>query len=100
MANKEIKKVKQELRDIQKKPSAEQLEPIQALARRIGAPIPKWYKERGQQEFINEIIRNIHIVLQSEMMLSACSFAKWSCFGAAMAALAACISVVLTLLSK
>jgi hypothetical protein len=98
MTNKEIEKFKQELYEIQRiSESPQQLEPIKALAKRIGAPIPHWLTERGQPEFINEIIRHIHIVLQTEEMFNACVFAKWSCLFAAIAAIAACISIVLVL---
>lgn len=55
--------------------------PICSLAKRIGAPIAP------EQ---NEVIRNIHIVLQTEMMLQACIFAAAS-------AIVSCISVVLFL---
>jgi hypothetical protein len=97
MKNKEIEKTKQDVYEIQKKPdSRQQLEPIQDVAKRIGAPLLVPHSEE-QKHFINETIHNIHIVLQTEMMFNACIFAKRSCFWAAIAAIAACISVILVL---
>jgi hypothetical protein len=46
----------------------------------------------------NELCRNIYYALQTEEMFNACVFAKWSCFLAAVAAIVACISVLLTML--
>jgi hypothetical protein len=99
MTNKEIEKIKQEVYEIQKIPdSRQQLEPIKALAERIGALIPVHPSEE-QKKFIYETIHNINTVLQTEMMLNACIFTKRSCFGAAVASIASCISVVLILFS-
>jgi hypothetical protein len=102
MTNREIEKNKQELYEIQRIPErSKQLEPIQTLAKRVNAPIPLMPPDmrRADSEiyFINEITRNIHIVLQTEEMFNACIFAKWSCFWAAVAATVACISVVITM---
>jgi hypothetical protein len=44
-----------------------------------------------------EIHDNILYKLQTEMMLNACVFAKWSCLCAAVAAIAACVTVILTM---
>jgi hypothetical protein len=44
-----------------------------------------------------EIYHNIHCTLQTEEMFNACVFAKRSCRWAAVAAIAACISVILVL---
>jgi hypothetical protein len=41
--------------------------------------------------------QNILYTLQTEMMLNACVFAKWSCICAAVAAIVACISIILTM---
>ena len=49
------------------------------------------------EAFIGELHNNIHYALQTKMMLSACFSAKRSCFWAAIAAIAACITVILTL---
>jgi hypothetical protein len=97
MTNKEIEKIKQEVYKIQRIPdSRQQLEPIKALAERIGALMPVHPSEE-QKKFIYETIHNIHTVLQTEMMFNACTFAKRCCFCAAVAAITPCISVVLVL---
>jgi len=44
-----------------------------------------------------ELINNIHRALQTKIMFNACVLAKWSCFWAAIAAIASCISVLLVL---
>ena len=49
------------------------------------------------EDIYKEIYHNIHYTLQTEEMFNACVFAKWSCFCAAVAAIVACISVILTL---
>jgi hypothetical protein len=86
----EIWNAKRELYRVQKiTERPQQLEPIQSLAKRIEAPIPPTMHDK-QTEFINLIIHNIHIVLQTEMMLQACMFAAAS-------AIVSCISVILFL---
>lgn len=95
MTNKEIEQVKQEVFEIQKKkPMSEQLEPMQAVANRIGAPIPVGYTQKTQAEFICDVFRNIHVVLQTETMVNACISAKRSCIWAAVAATVALLSAV------
>lgn len=49
------------------------------------------------EAFIGELHHNIHYTLQTEIMLKTCVIAGWSCLGAAIAAIAACISIGLTL---
>lgn len=49
------------------------------------------------QRIYNELCHNIYYALQTEEMFNACVFAKWSCFCAAVAAIVACISVILTM---
>jgi hypothetical protein len=51
----------------------------------------------GYETICKEIQDNILYKLQTEMMFNACVSAKWSCFFAAVAAVAACISVLLVL---
>jgi hypothetical protein len=104
MTNKEIEEIKQKLYEIQKTPgNEEQLKRIVAIAKRIGASIPPYLlnnEEIPTRNNINFVTSNIHIVLQTEMMFNACVSAKWSCFFAAFAAIAACISVILTVCLK
>jgi len=47
------------------------------------------------EDIYKEICRNIYNALQTEEMFNACVSAKWSCFCAAVAAIAACVSIVL-----
>jgi len=49
------------------------------------------------EEVGNLYYQDILYALQTEMMFNACVFAKWSCFCAAVAAIVACISVILTM---
>jgi hypothetical protein len=44
-----------------------------------------------------ELSHSIYYSLHTEEMFNACVYAKWSCFWAAIAAIAACISVLLVL---
>ena len=98
MTNKTIEQKKQELYSILKKGcTKEVMNELRDLANSINAPIPASYNDGHDMERINDITRNIHITLQTEEMFNACVFAKWSCFWAAIAAIAACISVVLVL---
>jgi hypothetical protein len=50
--------------------------------------------------YIGELTNNINNTLQTKMMFNACTSAKWSCFFAAVAAIVACISVILTMCLK
>lgn len=47
------------------------------------------------EDICDEIYHNIHCTLQTEEMFNACVFAKQSCLFAAIAAVVACISVIL-----
>lgn len=51
----------------------------------------------GMDNIKHKCIQAVHTELQTETMLYACILAKWSCFCAAIAAIVACISVILTL---
>jgi len=87
----EIWKVKRKLYEIQKivVGSEQRAKELKSLAQKVIAPIPWELFSRGV-EGENELIRNIHIVLQTEMMLQACIFS-------AVSAVVAFISVVLVL---
>jgi hypothetical protein len=71
----------------EEKPDKQKVEPLRVLAIKVNAPIPA---EGGHTSFVDKISRNIHIVLQTEMMLQACIFA-------AVSAIVSCISVMLFL---
>jgi hypothetical protein len=97
MTNADIEKKKQQLYNILKKGcTKEVLNELRDLAHSINAPVPASYDQGHTMEDINAITRNIHITLQTEEMFNACVFAKWSCLFAAVAAIVACISVILT----
>lgn len=104
MTNKEIEKAKQKLNEIMNKKCSnnERWNQLVTLAQEINAPVPTGFQQ-NPIDSINAINRNIHTVLQTEMMLNACvsaetssDLAKRSCRWAAIAAIAACISVVLS----
>ena len=84
-----IWKAKRNLYGFQKLEIKERYEKIGELANRIGAYIHTRHTE-SQDDFTKEIVRNIHIVLQTELMLQACIYA-------AVASIASCVSVVLFL---
>lgn len=98
MRSREISQIKQELFEIQKKPTEEQLKAIQDLAKRLGTPVPTQHGQ-GTEEFVNETIRHVHTMLQTETMVIACGFTKQSCFWAAVAATAAVLGVAISFLS-
>lgn len=101
MTNEEINNIKQKVKEIQRShPSGEQLQQIEDIAKCIGASLPENLHTNDplSRKNINYIATNIHIVLQTEMMLNACvsaekssELAKRSCHWAAVAAIAACI---------
>ena len=78
MTNEEIKEAKQKLYRIMNEvmPGPQQVEQLKALAVKINAPIPV---KSQPSDFIDKIIRNIHIVLQTEEMFNACISAEQSC---------------------
>lgn len=61
--------------------------------KKLGIPV----QTAGMDNIKHKCIQAAHTELQTETMLYACILAKWSCFCAAIAAIVACISVILTL---
>ena len=51
------------------------------------------------EEIYKELCHNIYYALQTEEMFNACVSAKWSCFWAAVAAIAACIGAIIACIS-
>ncbi len=92
MTNKEIGKIKQELKDINKKSFEERKAPLQKIAIYIGAHIPD-----SAPNNILHLYKYIHMALQTEMMFNACVCAKRSFFWAAIAATVAFVSVLVVL---
>ena len=120
MINREIKKHKKNLATITKEiniakgePTVQRLEKLREAVKKIqkladDVSAYKYYQGQLQDDndlvscnicesVYKEICHNIYYTLQTEEMFNACVFAKWSCFCAAVAAIAAFISVVLVL---
>ena len=102
MTNREIKKAKQKLYEINNKECTpdERWSQLLALAKEVNAPVPTGHSQ-SRIDAVNAINRNIHTVLQTEMMLNACvsakescELAKQACRWAAIAAIADCIGIV------
>ena len=100
MTDKEIKQAVKELCDILK------LKPTIEFEKSHGQ-LEEWLTRYGvyhrKSESVNdgvvwwrEAVENAYRFLQTQMMLNACVSAKRSCFWAAIAAIAACVGVVLT----
>jgi len=106
MTNREIRNAKQRLYEVLNKEcknEVERCDQVRALAEELNAFVPPGIHVKFPRDSINAITKNIHTVLQTEMMLNACAsaeassdLAKRSCKWAAIAAIAACISVILT----
>jgi hypothetical protein len=111
MTNIEIEKAKIDLDEISKIENERgKWDQLVALAQKLNAPIPP---RSILSDGINAITRNIHIVLQTEMMLNACisaedssksakescTIANRSCKWAAVAAIAALIGAIVSLVS-
>ena len=102
MTNREIREAKQKLYEIlnEECSNTKRWEQLAVLAQELNAPVPAGLHSQFPIDSINAITRNIHTVLQTDMMLNACIAAKRSCFLAAIAAIAACISIVVMLCLK
>ncbi len=114
MTNEEITEIFRRLRTIQSTSGEDfqkQVNLLYKLQQDMGLSLPHTL-ERSMQKKVFNMTTGIHTFLQTNMMLNACvsaresaelakqscGLAKWCCFWAAIAAIAACISVVLTLL--
>jgi hypothetical protein len=69
---------------------------IERIARELGCTYRTLNQETGEID-IGLAIQNIYNYLQTEMMSDSCNKAKWACFWAAVAAIVACVSIILTL---
>jgi len=92
MTNEEIKATKATLKKISELPKENRFPELHKIAKTIGC---FYLTDSGTDS--QTLFLNIHTYLQSEMMFNACVFAKWSCFWAAVAAIVACIGVILTM---
>jgi hypothetical protein len=112
MTNKEIKKMIQEVYEIQSELNInKQFDLVKDFTQRVGALSPQQMVYFGvvngqlqnamtyedKKKYTSESIRNIYLMLHTEEMFNACVYAKRSCFWAAIAAIASCISVLLVL---
>jgi hypothetical protein len=100
MTLRKIRKAKQKLYEILNKEctyEVERRDQLVALAQELNA-LAHPEAELDSRKAINDITRHIHTVLQTEMMLNACVSAKRSCFLAAVAAVAACFSIILSVI--
>lgn len=90
-----IKKLRQILREIEEAPVSVSGDELESITKRIGVSLPT----PGMDSLKDKCIRNIHTHLQTEMMVKACAFAKWSCLWAAVAAFISAVSAVAALIS-
>lgn len=116
MNTKELNRAKQEFQEIQKKPLKERNGELKRFMNQYHIHQPNVSRTSIQSidEWRDACVSSIHTFLQTEMMLNACvsaresaesakescRLAKWSCFCAAVAAIAACIGLLLTLRFK
>jgi hypothetical protein len=119
MTNQEIEKYKKELATITKEINIAKNEPLGQRLKKLQEAVKKIQKladdvstykyYQGQlpddndlgscsicEKIYKEIYHDIHCTLQTEEMFNACVSAKRSCRWAALAAIVACISVILT----
>lgn len=88
-----IKELKKVLSEIEKAPITAGPGQLEEIMQRAGAHIPG----AGMDNFRDKCIKSLHDTIQTEMMIQSCISAKRSCFWASVAAIAACLSVVLVL---
>jgi len=96
MTNEEIAKIKTEVDCILRNPSGGNVKKLDDIASQIGAPTAPGGTARAKQQ---DLVHNIYTKLQTETMLNACNSAEKSCKWAAIAAIAAVVSVLVGLLS-
>ena len=96
MTNKELKQAKQKLCDILKEEGNNRARwaKLRSLAGELNAPVPSGLHDAFPIDSINAITKNIHTMLQTEMMLNACISAKHSCKWAAIAAFIALLATI------
>ena len=92
MTNRKIEGYKKKLVKIGDLSGAERSSGLRDLAKKLGVFILS-----DNDVDTHTLYQNIHTYLQTEMMLNACISAKRSCIWAAIAAIAACISIVVML---
>jgi hypothetical protein len=88
-----LKKLKEIFSEIEKAPFSAGCAELKEIMNKAEVPIPT----AGMDSIKDKCINSLHNAIQTEMMIKSCSYAKWSCFCAAVAAIASCISVLLFL---
>jgi hypothetical protein len=89
-STKELQKI---LSEIEEAPINVGCEELRKIMQKVGAPMPT----TGMDSIKDKCIKSLHTTIQTEMMIKACIYAKWSCFFAALAAIVACIGIILTM---
>jgi hypothetical protein len=88
-----IKELRKILSEIEKAPISAGCEELRKIMQKAETSMPV----AGMDSIKDKCIKSLHTAIQTEMMIKSCISAKWSCFWAAVAAIVACISVVLFL---
>jgi hypothetical protein len=91
-----IKNLKKILSEIEKAPISAGCEELAKIMQKVEMPMPT----AGMDSIKDKCVKSLHAAIQTEMMIKSCISAKWSCFWAAVAAIVACISVVLVLFCR
>lgn len=92
----DVKELKKVLSDIEKAPISAGCEELKKIMQKAEASMP----EVGMDSIKDKCIKGLHAAIQTEMMIKSCTYAKWSCFWAAVAAIVSCISVILLLFCR
>jgi hypothetical protein len=92
----DIKKLKEILSEIEKAPISVGCRELTEIMKKSEILMPT----AGMDSIKDKCINSLHTAIQSEMMIKSCVYTKWSCFFAAVAAIVACISVLLFLFQK
>ena len=87
------KKLKEILSEIEQAPISAGCSELAEIMKKVGILTPT----AGMDNIKDRCINSLHNYIQTEKMLESCVYAKWSCICAAIAAIAACISVLLVL---
>jgi len=89
------KKIRHILHEIEGAPVSVSGQELVNIMKRIGVSLPT----PGMDSLKDKCIRNVHTYLQTETMVSACTYAKWSCICAAVAAFVSAVSAIAALIT-
>jgi hypothetical protein len=87
------KKLKEILSEIEQSPISAGCGELSEIMKKAGILTPT----AGMDSLKDKCISSLHTAIQTEKMFESCVYAKWSCFCAAVAAIASCISALLCL---